>query len=273
MRKQKVNVRLEYEYGSRRKETPMDSQAKVLVFDIETAPMLAYVFDLRDQNIGLNQIYTDWHVLAWSAKWLGDPADKIMYRDQRGYKLGDDKAILKDLWKLLNEADIVITQNGKHFDSPKLNARFIVHGMPPPKPYTHLDTYQILRSVAKFTSNKLEYITNLLCTRYKKLSHKKFPGFTLWAECMKGNKQAWEEMKKYNIHDVLATEEFYMKIRAWTPSHMANVFHITDKAVRCSTCGATGKMYLGKPKRAKSGLYQQYSCRTCGSWQKGIKVK
>jgi uncharacterized protein YprB with RNaseH-like and TPR domain len=127
------------------------------------------------------------------------------------------RKILRDLWKLLDEADIVITQNGKNFDTPKLNARFIEHGMKPPSPYKHLDTYQIARSAAKFTSNKLEYLTEKLCTKYKKLKHEKFPGFALWAECLKGNVAAWNEMRRYNKHDVLATEELYMKIRAWAP--------------------------------------------------------
>ena len=119
-----------------------------------------------------------------------------MYRDQRNAKdILDDKAILKPLWKLLDEADIVITQNGKNFDSPKLNARFIMHGWAPPSPYKHLDTYQIVRQAAKFTSNKLEYLTEKLCTKYKKLEHAKYPGMVLWTECLAGNRAAWNEMR------------------------------------------------------------------------------
>lgn len=92
--------------------------------------MLAYVWALKDQNIALNQLEADWYVIAWSAKWLGDPPSKIIYYDQRHAKnIEDDRAILRPLWKLLDEADIVITQNGKRFDSPRLNARFITHGM------------------------------------------------------------------------------------------------------------------------------------------------
>jgi len=82
--------------------------------------------------------------------------------------------------ELLDQADILITQNGQAFDSPKINTRFILNGMKPPSPYKHLDTYKIAKKVASFTSNSLEYLTDKLCIKYKKLAHAKFPGMLLW---------------------------------------------------------------------------------------------
>src|ERR1700676_2950804 len=93
---------------------------KTLVLDIETAPMTAYVWGLKDQNIGINQIKQDWSVLAWAAKWLGEK--KIQYRDVSCNKdLFYDRNILEPLWKLLDEANVVITQYGSGFDGPRLN--------------------------------------------------------------------------------------------------------------------------------------------------------
>src|SRR5690242_16096000 len=109
-----------------------------LVLDIETSPILAYIWELGEQDVNLSQIHTDWHIMAWSAKWLGEPESKVIYHDLRNSETGDDKPILKPLWDLLNQADIVVTQNGEHFDSRKINARFMLHGMPPPKPYRHI---------------------------------------------------------------------------------------------------------------------------------------
>lgn len=247
---------------------------RCLVYDIETTPMTAHVWGLRDQNIGLNQIIKDWSVLAWAAKWLGDPPSKAMYLDNRKAKdVRDDKALLQPLWKLLDEADIVITQNGKNFDSPKLNARFIVHGMNPPSPYTHLDTYQIVRRVAKFTSNKLEYLTDKLCVKYKKLSHKKFPGMSLWNECLNGNKDAWNEMKRYNIHDVLSTEEFYTKIRAWAPEAMPKPYEAVNTNRDCAICGAKGSVFGNGTRTIKTRRYQRLLCGKCGSYSKGEVIK
>lgn len=231
---------------------------KVLIFDIETSPIVAHVWGLRDQNISLNQIVKDWEVLAWAAKWL--ESDLVIYHDKRADK--DDKRILKILWNFLNEADIVITQNGQNFDSRKVNARFIEYGMKPPKPYRHLDTYKIAKAAAEFTSHKLEYLTEKLCTKYKKLSHKKFPGMGLWNECLKGNKQAWEEMKTYNIHDVLSTEELYMKLRGWTPA--------TAPSVSLTGCVSCGEVMLEKRgiDRTLKTAYQRLHCTNCGKWQR-----
>lgn len=237
----------------------MSDTPRVLVLDVETKPFEVYVWGLRDQNVALNQVKEDTSIIAWAAKWLGDPPSKVIYQDLRKAKnLNNDKPILAPLWKLLNEADIVITQNGKNFDCPRINARFIIHGMRPPYPYQHLDTYQIARRVAKFSSNKLEYLTEKLCTKYKKLSHKKFPGQSLWTECLKGNPVAWDEMKKYNIHDVLATEELYLKIKAWTPVAMPALHSCKDPVYTNDGIRVT-----------KSGAYRRLYCRKCGQLFKG----
>lgn len=246
---------------------------RVLVLDIETSPLLVYVWNLKDQYVGLNQMIQDWHIMAWSAKWLGDPASSIQYYDQRNLKVGNDLPILKPLWRLLNEADIVLTQNGKAFDAKKINARFMLHGMKPPKPYKHLDTYLIAKKAASFTSHSLEYLSERFCTKYKKLSHGKFPGLSLWRECLLGNKKAWDEMKEYNIHDVLATEEFYEKIKAWAPDSAPKPFPRLKGLMSCEICGEDGRMIRRGVSVRVSFKYQRWQCQTCGKWSTGDKIK
>lgn len=249
-----------------------DLNPKVLVFDIETAPMLAYIWARYDQNIGTNQIKTDWYVIAWAAKWLNDPESKVIYRDQKNAKnIEDDSRILKPLWNLLNEADIVITQNGKNFDDKKLNARFILNDMKPPSPYRHWDTYQVIRRVAKFTSNSLEYLTDKLCVKYKKSIHKEFPGMELWKQCLAGNNKAWEEMRRYNIHDVLSTEELYLKVRAWAPETAPAIHHVDKIGIKCKTCGKNDLRKHGF-RFTRTGRRQRYLCYSCGSHATGEKV-
>ena len=59
-------------------------EMNILLLDIETSPVVAWVWGLRDQNVGLNMIKEDWYVLSWAAKWLGDKPSKTMYADQQG---------------------------------------------------------------------------------------------------------------------------------------------------------------------------------------------
>jgi uncharacterized protein YprB with RNaseH-like and TPR domain len=190
----------------------------ILVFDIETSPLLVYAWGLWQQNISLDMIVADSSIISWSAKWVGKK--EVMYMDVRGQKnLRNDKHIITELHKLLDKADILVTQNGKSFDVKVLNARFIKYDMEPPTHSEHIDTLNIARKYFKFPSNKLAYMTGNLCTEHVKSGHKKFPGFVLWSECMKDNLEAWKEMEEYNKMDVLSLEELYLKkFKKWDKS-------------------------------------------------------
>lgn len=234
---------------------------KILLFDVETSPIISYTWGLFDQNIALNQIIEDWHLLSYSAKWLGEK--EIFYEDQRNAKdIRNDKKILEGIWKLLDEADVVVTQNGISFDVKKLNARFIVHGMQPTSSFKHIDTYRIAKSKFGFTSNKLEYMTSKLCKKYKKSKHKKFSGFELWKECLKGNKAAWKEMQEYNQLDVLSLEELFIKLRPFDNSLNVNLYHDTEDTV-CS-CGST-KFQKNGHAYTSAGKFARYRCADCGA--------
>lgn len=232
----------------------------ILLYDIEISPVLGHVWALWDQNVGLNQINKDWHLLSWSAKWFGEK--EIMYADQRKKKdIENDKAILKELWKLLDKADIVITQNGIKFDTKKVNARFIYHGMQPPSSYRQIDTYRIAKKYFGFTSNKLEYLAKHLKVNHKKLTVRKFDGFELWKQCLAGNQAAWREMEKYNKRDVIVLEEVYKRLIPWDNSINFSIYFNGPDV--CS-CGSRDWKKNGW-KYTNLGKYQRYKCLKCGS--------
>lgn len=243
------------------------SNPKILCFDIETSPITAYVWGLYDQNIALNQIKEDWTILSWAAKWLNDPVSKVIYRDNRKEKnVRDDKKLVSDLRELLDQADIVITQNGDKFDIRKFNARAIIHGMKPVSPFKSTDTLRESRKVFGFTSHKLDYMSHALNKKYPKLHHKEFPGFELWTAVLEGNKKAWDVMKTYCIHDVLATEELYNTIQGWIKTQNLGAY-FEDTKVRCM-CGSMnlvkkGFVYTG------AGKFQGYKCLDCGKRPRG----
>jgi DNA polymerase elongation subunit (family B) len=236
------------------------SKPRILILDIETSLMRARLWSTGDQYIRHNQIEKDWHLMAWAAKWLDEAT--VHYMDQRKAKdISDDSKILKGIWKLMDEADVIVYQNGDKFDRKRLNTRFILNGLPPPSSYQTIDTLKLAKKNFDFTSNKLEYLTEKLNKKYKKLSHEKYPGELLWLECEKGNIRAWNEMKKYNQHDVLSTEELYKQLLPYgTPVNFA-VF--TDEETVCQ-CGSRdfskwGFRYVGGTR------YQRLKCNSCGA--------
>lgn len=235
---------------------------KVLFLDIETAPILAQVWSIWEQNVGLNQIKSDWFVLSWAAKWLGE--NTMLYQDQRRAKnVEDDAKLLKGIWGLLDEADIVVTQNGRAFDVKKLNARFIINGFRPPSPFKQIDTKLIAKKHFAFTSNRLEYMSDKLCTKYKKLKHHEFQGFELWKECLAGNQKAWKVMERYNCHDVLALEELYQKLSPWDKTVNFNLYRDTTDIV----CNCGSKKFESRGYRyTVAGKFRRLQCQDCGAW-------
>lgn len=244
------------------------NNAKILLIDIETAPLLGFVWGLWDNNVALNQVKSDWHLLSYSAKWLGEPDNKIFYKDQRDAKnIENDKELLQGIWELLDQADVVIGQNSKAFDVKKLNARFVINGLQPPSSYKQIDTMLLAKKHFAFTSNKLEYMTDKLCTKYKKLKVREFPGFEMWSECLKGNLKAWKCMEKYNKYDVLSLEELYTKLIPWDNSVNFNLY--TDELVMTCSCGSTSFRNKGFTYTA-TGKYTRHRCNDCGSELRGV---
>lgn len=234
---------------------------RILIIDIETAPMELYGYGLRDQNFSINQIKQDWYVLSWAAKWHDAPADQIMYADNRHAEdITDDYGIISQIWQLLMDADIVVGQNSVKFDTKKLNARFIKHGFPPPTSYRQIDTYKIGRKVFGFTSYKLEYMSGLLCKKYQKLKHAKFSGFELWLQCLKRNPEAWEEMELYNKYDILSTEELWTILRPYDKTINLNVYF--DSMANKCFCGSSDLKFTGYV-YTNAARKERYNCAEC----------
>lgn len=236
------------------------TKPRILLLDIETAPIEAYVWGLFDQNIGLNQVKQHTSILSWSAKWLGE--SKIYYMDQSNTKdLKNDKKILQGMWDLLDKADIVIGHNVKRFDTKKLNSRFVINGMQPPSSYRQIDTLTIAKKHFAFDSNKLEHLALILGVKNKKLTQRYFAGFELWKEVMKGNKKAWAEMKKYNIQDTIALEDVFNKLIPWDNTINFSVFNPEEKTI--CTCGSTQLRTKGYA-YTNSGRFHRFKCLECG---------
>ncbi|MGH8336451.1 MAG: ribonuclease H-like domain-containing protein [Gammaproteobacteria bacterium] len=244
---------------------------KILVIDIETAPIQALVWKIWEENVGIDQIQQDSSIISFGAKWLGDP--KLIYLDTGGRgvdKVRDDLMLMQPLWDLLNEADILVAQNGQAFDTKRINARLIKHGFGPYSPVRQVDTLLTSKRLFKFTSNKLEWLAQQL-TDVKKSKHHKFPGIELWLECLKDNADAWKEMKKYNLLDVIACEKVYLKQLAWNDRHPNVGTYDWSLLTTCPRCGghtleADGYSTL------QAGVYVRYRCITCGAWARGKKM-
>lgn len=240
---------------------------KILYFDIETAPSLGYFWgELFETDIVA--VERPWFMISFSYKWLGE---KKIYtkalNDYRSYHkhMEDDSKLVKDLYKILDEADVVIAHNGDKFDIRKTYARFIKHGLTPPSPFKSIDTLKAARRFFKFESNKLDALARYLGVG-KKLAH---TGFDLWRRCMTGDVHAWNKMKQYNRHDIVLLERVYKKLRPFITNHPN--LDVYQNIGACPACGSYHVQRRGKMV-SQVRQYTRLHCEECGHWYKGVYI-
>ena len=243
------------EMGPRVKNMP-----KILIFDIETAPMEVYVWHLFKNVVMPGMVIKERSMLSWAAKWLFE--DKIMGEHVTAKEANDrtDKSILSELWHLLNEADIVVAHNGFSFDVKISNARFALAGLNPPMPYRVIDTLSHSKRVFNFPSHKLDCLNGYFGLDMK-MEHE---GMTLWKKCVNWDGSALDTMLKYNKRDVTILEEFYLKIRPWMKGHPNVALYIDTEETLCTNCGnedLTWGGYYFTP----AGKYKSFRCDKCGA--------
>jgi hypothetical protein len=231
------------------------AHAKLLFLDIETLPNLGFCWGKYEQNI---IEFTQERCLATVAyKWEGQPVRCLSLPDYKGYHAGsyDDAALARDVWKLLDAADIVVAHNGDQFDVRVLNARFIVNNLAPPSPYKTVDTKKAAKRVGMFNSNKLDDLGRILVND-KKIK----TDFSLWLGCINGDKKSWHQMVTYNKKDVLLLEKVYRRIRGWIPNHPP----VRGDVDSCPRCG--GDVIFKGYTCSSTRRYQRFKCNACGGW-------
>lgn len=235
---------------------------KVLLFDIETSPLQAFIFQksVWKANVGSDQVISEWFMLTWSAKWLFDT--EIMSERLTGKEAvkEDDGRIVKSLWKLLNEADIVIAHNGDSFDVPNMNTRFIVHSLPPTSPYQTIDTMLVARKQFGFTHNSLNALARIFG-----FEPKMDTDFELWKQCVAGDEKALAYMQEYNKGDVTTLEDVYVKLRPWIKSHPNLGLYMEADGAVCPNCGGEDIQWTDKYYFTQTGKYQTFRCK-CGAF-------
>lgn len=236
---------------------------KVLIFDIETAPLRAFVFQksVWGGNVTDDQVISEWFMLCWSAKWLFN--DNVMSARLTGKEAvsEDDSRIVKELWKLLDEADIVVAHNAVGFDVPNMNTRLILNGLPPTTPYQIIDTKQVAKRQFGFTHNSLNALAKVFG-----LDPKMETDFELWKKCVDGDDKSLRYMEEYNKGDVTLLEDVYLKLRPWIKAHPNLGLYVESSEPVCPNCGSkeltpvTDKFYY-----TTTSKYQLFRCE-CGAF-------
>lgn len=241
-------------------------EAKILLFDIETSPLKVYSWGLWNQNIQHTNILQDWKILTFSAKWLFSDETTSFRLSPEELRNFDDSRIAKELWKLLDEADIVIGHNSNKFDIRKANQKFLEHKLPPPTSYHSIDTLYHARKRFAFSSNRLDYLGAFLG-----FGGKIETSFGMWNKVMDGDYEALIEMDDYCKRDVQLLEDVYLTMRSYIQPHPNVGLFVTANSEICPSCGSTNLSNTHKDYTTTVNVYETYRCNDCQSLSRSRK--
>lgn len=230
-----------------------------LVLDIETAPLLAYTFDLHDQNIGINQIVDSGGMLSFAAQWVGERSIQFAGAWERG-----ERDLVRKAGALLDEADVVIGWNSQRFDVRWIQSQLARFGRKRVSPYANVDLMRSAKRAWKLPSYKLDYVAQFLGVGRKVRTG----GFELWRDVLAGDKAAQVHMRTYNIGDVRITKAVYDRMLAggW-------VYGLPNAAIEgghvCPACGSEKLQARGHAMSATL-RYKRWQCTACGAWSRSV---
>ena len=212
--------------------TTLKKEAKVMIYDIETSRATAAVWWTGKQYIGHDQLITEPAIITIAWKWFGEDDVYTLEWDD-----GDDKAMLKEFLKEYNKADLVIGQNNLRFDNRWINARAMKHNLDVNVRIRSLDLMKENKRLFRLPSYSMAFVSRYLGTEGK-LKHS---GISMWNNIQFGNakekKDSLKEMVDYNVQDIIATEEMYLKLR----KYIGNTTHVgVFKGLDKWTCPSTG---------------------------------
>lgn len=242
--------------------------ARILLLDIETSLMKFYGFSPKVEYIPHEALIQDWSILCWGAKWLFEP--EIFGEVVTPYESMDrkDGRILGEMWELINQADICVTQNGIRFDLKKLYSRFILNGFNPPSHFLNVDTLVVARDVFGFSYNRLDFLGEKFG-----IGKKTDMEFEDWIHCSEGSQEHLTKMFDYCKRDVSPLlEDVYLHMLPWIKNHPnLNLFTNHDRDV-CPHCESEdikwGERYI-----TPQGLWEGFRCQSCGALGRGTNKK
>lgn len=273
-------------------------EPKILIYDIETLPLSADLFQLGKQFIGHKQLLPhrdSYDIITIQYMWSDDTEVKNLHW------IGKDKdssKLIKAFDKVVSKADIVIGKNSDRFDMKHVNTLRMLHNLPALptwfQPSARDDVEKQMRKHFFLPSYSLDYIAKLLLgsgkdtmefadwlkiRNYKEaLDLKKEikdikslnAACKYWygekyCEVVRLGKESQDKMIHYGNKDVLDTLMVWNRIKDYCqPKLNVGRFkgHQDGNYLRCKHCGSEDIYKNGLDNRQATPK-QRFNCRSC----------
>lgn len=231
---------------------------RVLIYDLETAPLLGHFWRITQDYINPEGIHHDTFLLSWSAKWRGENKIYSQALEPNEALAQNDYRIVEGMADLVREADYIVAHNIERFDYKMLNVRVAQLGLEPLGPVQMIDTKKILKRDFGMASTSLDY-----AAEFFGLGRKKKMTFDDWQDCYRGDPAALRKMERYNRHDTKLLGDLFEVILPYARS----MPRLVEGGVGCVYCGSTDVQRRGY-KHTAAGSYAQFQCNRCHRYSK-----
>lgn len=274
---------------------------KILIYDIETSLLLAFLFAIRDQHVSPNQLLEGmdmFGIITISYKWYGDK-DLVTLSGETA---------LEEFDEICKQADVILGKNNFRFDDKRLNTERLIKGLPAYMAFRDKsdDLESQMRRYFAFPSFSLDALSKhfgfggkdkMEFGDWKDLAkHDLFQKFAdkfvitlkssssdtlsnaLEAFCQTLFKdtrenvvarglKAKKKMIKYNQKDVLDTESLLTKVLPYITLkyNKATADGLIPRYKACTKCGSTDILPTEKV-CIKGTKYQYYDCNKCNQY-------
>lgn len=227
---------------------------KRLFLDIEVSPNEGHFWQPGPKvRLSYHNITKERAIICVCYKWADEKAVKFV-----AWEKGEDKALLKALAPVLEQADEVVTHNGDRFDLPWIRTRALLHGVRLNDGFASADTLKVARHKYKFNSNRLDYLG-----RFLGLGTKLQNPPDLWTRVMDGEKKALADMVAYCKQDVLLLEAVHGKLMHFSKPHSHVGVHTGGDRLSCPYCGSMNTK-VNQSRVTPSGIQRrQIKCKAC----------
>jgi len=219
--------------------------ARILIFDLETS-------DLR----------SDWgFTICAGYKWLDERriyCPSIMDYPDWHEDITDDSRLIKDVHKVMNEADMLVSFYGKGFDLKWFNTKFLQHGLDVLPNHPHVDLFYTAKGNLNLSRKSLDNISKFLQLPQKKYHVQP----EIWRKARVGVPKALEQVIEHCKRDVLITEKLYHRLKPLIRQHPR-----VAGWQPCRVCGSTSLQKRGYAVTTTMGRKIRIQCQGCGAWE------
>ena len=236
------------------------SGPRILTIDLERVPGLAEFWQPKTHYINTNSIVSYPRTICYAYKWNDSP--KIHFEAEW---LTSHEEMIRAVFALYDEADAVVTYNGRSFDSRHFASDWAVYDMGVPSPWKEIDLFLAVKKHFGFEVKSLDEVTKRLGLQSK--VDKYDPKVAKAA--VAGDVKAQRKIARYNKGDVKITDALHERLRPHLTTVNMALFSSSEETV-CQKCGSLDLERRGYAYTDQS-KFQQYRCRTCGGWTRDTK--